>query len=129
MDLVDLISNESDKEREDDMSSLIVRFTARMRKRAASAQRRLPPTSKGQGDKRPKWSGPNEEAKKSSVVIIMDSPERALDALPTLEGATQDASKEACASLEDGAPTGGPPNADQAVSEAPATERTIGPPL
>ena len=43
--------------------------------------------------------------------------------------ATQDAFKEACASLEDRAPTGGPPNVDQVVSEAPSAETTIGPPL
>ena len=46
-----------------------------------------------------------------------------------LEGSAQDASKEACASLEDGAQTEGPPNADQAVSEAPSIETTVGPSL
>ena len=57
----------------------------------------------------------------------MDSPKQASDALSALEGAAQDSSKVACASLEDGAPTGGPPNVDQAVSEAPTIETTIGP--
>ena len=51
----------------------------------------------------------------------MDSPERASDALSALEGATQDASKKACALLEDEAQAEGPPNANQAVSEAPST--------
>ena len=37
MDRVDLISNEPAEEREDDMSSLVAGFTARMRKRAVSA--------------------------------------------------------------------------------------------
>ena len=62
-------------------------------------------------------------------MITVESLEQALDALPTLDGATQDAFKEAYASLEDGAPVEGPPNADQYVSEAPTTETTIGPPL
>ena len=59
----------------------------------------------------------------------MDSLERASDALPTLEGAAQDASREACASLEDGALARGPPKDDQAVSEAFAAETTICLPL
>ena len=59
----------------------------------------------------------------------MDSPERASDALSTLEGATQDASRETCASLEDGAPTGGPPNANQVVREAPSAKTVVGPSL
>ena len=62
-------------------------------------------------------------------MIIVDSPEGAPDALLTLEGAAQDASNEACASLGDRAPAGGPPNTDQVVREAHAAETTIGPPL
>ena len=58
----------------------------------------------------------------------MDSPERAFDALPTLEGAAQDASLDACASLEDGAPTKGPPNVDKVVGEA-LLETVVGPSL
>ena len=58
----------------------------------------------------------------------MDSlEERASDALSALEGATHDASKKACASLENEALAGGPPNADQAIREAPFAETTIGP--
>ena len=37
-----------------------------------------------------------------------------------LEGASQEASREACASLEDGVPVEGPPNADGVVGEAPS---------
>ena len=37
-----------------------------------------------------------------------------------LEGASHDASREACASLEDGVPIRGPPNADGFVGEAPS---------
>ena len=59
----------------------------------------------------------------------MDSPERASDALPALEGATQDASRETCASLEDGASVGRPSNANQVVSEAPSTKIVVGPSL
>ena len=40
----------------------------------------------------------------------MDSLDRDFDALPPLEGAAQDASKEAYASLEDGALAKRPPN-------------------
>ena len=57
----------------------------------------------------------------------MGSPERASNSLSTLEGAAQDASKEACASLEDGALVGGPPNADQVVREAPYVETIVSP--
>ena len=35
-------------------------------------------------------------------------------------GASHDASREACASLDDGVPTRGPPNADGVVGEAPS---------
>ena len=59
----------------------------------------------------------------------MDSPERASNALPALEGAAQDASREAYASQEDGALAEGPPNTYQVVSEAPSTETIVGPPL
>ena len=61
-------------------------------------------------------------------MITVDSPERAPDASLALEEAAQDASKEG-ASLEDEAPTEGPPNVDQAVREALAEETTTGPPL
>ena len=37
-------------------------------------------------------------------MISVDSPERALDALSTLEGDARGASREACVSLEDGTP-------------------------
>ena len=60
------------------------------------------PGSEVSGEKSPKRFGPDEKAQKCMAVITVDSPERALDALPALEGASQDASKKACASLEDG---------------------------
>ena len=100
-----------------------------MHKWSASTQGKTTPSSKVQGGKRSKWPSPDEEAQKIPVVIIADSLEQASNALSALEGATQDASKEAYASLEDGALAGGPPNAYQVVSEAPSTETIVGSPL
>ena len=98
-----------------------------MLKRAAIAQRKITSVSKGQGGKCPKLPGPNEEAQKSSVVSsdYYGLSRISLNALPALEGAAQNTSKEACVSLEDGALARGPPNTDQAVSEAPTAETTI----
>ena len=62
----------------------------------------------------------DEEAQKSLAVITVDSSERASDALSALEDASQDAFGEACASLEEGVPTEGPPDADGVVGEAPS---------
>ena len=118
VDWVNPISSESAEERESNMSSLIVGFSTRMSKRATSSQGETTLGSEASGEKHPKWSGPDEEAQNGQVVITMDSPEQASDALSALEGVAQDASEEACASLEDGASAGGPPNANQAVSEA-----------
>ena len=129
MDWVDPISSEPAKEREGDMSSVATGFVMRMRKWATSAQGETTPGSEVSGNKRPKRSDPNEEAQKSPTIITVDSPKRASDVVSALEGAAQDTSKEACASLEDGAPIGGPPNADQAVSEAPSIETNVSPPL
>ena len=122
VDWVDPISSEQVEERKGDMSSLVVGFFVRMRKWAVSAQGKTTPDSEVSGGKCPKLSGLDEEAQKSLAVITVDSPKQAFDSLPVLEGAAQDASKEACASLENGAPTEGPPNADQVVREAPSVE-------
>ena len=107
------------------MSSLAIGFVAPMCKRAASAQGETTPGSEVSGGKHPKRFGPDEEAQKSSPVIIVDSPERASDALPALEGASQDASKETYALLEDVVPTGGSPNADGVMGEV-ASEIAVG---
>ena len=98
-----------------------------MRKRAVSSQRETTSGSERPGGKSPKRSGPDEEAQKSPAMITVNSPEKAPDALPTLEGATQDAFKEACASLENEAPVERPPNIDKDVREALTAETTIGP--
>ena len=129
VDWVDPNISDSTKEREADMSNLAAEFVAQMRKRAASSQRETTPGSEVSSEKLPKRSGLDEEAQKSPAVIVVNSPKRASNVLPALEGATQDASREACASLEDGAPAGGLPNVDRAVSEAPTTKTTISPPL
>ena len=51
-------------------------------------------------------------------MVSVDSPERALGALPALEGGAEGAFVEACASLEDEAPTGEPPLDDEVAIEA-----------
>ena len=51
MDCKDPISSEPAEEREEDMSSLAVRFVAHMRKRATSAQRETAFGSKGPDNK------------------------------------------------------------------------------
>ena len=78
-----------------------------MRKQAVSFRGETTPSSEVSGGKRPKRSSLDEEAKKSPTVITVDSPERASDVLLTLEGVAQHASREACASLEDGVPAEG----------------------
>ena len=49
----------------------------------------------------------------------MDSPDRASDPLPALEGAPQDAPREACAPPEDEIPDEGSPGVEEVVVEAP----------
>ena len=56
----------------------------------------------------------------------MDSPEQAFDALLALEGALQNVSRKACASLEDGVSNGGPLDTDGVVGEA-LSEIAVGP--
>ena len=87
VDWADSKASDPTEEKEDDMSSLVARFVAGMCKRAASAHGETTPGSKVSGGKRPKQFGPDEEAHKSSVVIALNSPERASDALLALEGA------------------------------------------
>ena len=77
------------------------------------------PGFEGLGDKRPRRSGPKEEAQKSLTIIAVDSSERALEDMLALEGVAQGALQEACATLEDQAQAGGSPNTDQVVGEAP----------
>ena len=123
------ITSEPAEESEHDMSSLTAGFAMWMHKRAASAQGETTPCSEVLGGKRPKRSGLNEEVQKSPVVITSNSPKRASDALLALEGATKDASKDACASLEDGTLARRPQSIDKVVGEGPFAETTVGQPL
>ena len=61
MDRVDPIASDPTEEREDDMSSLVAGFSARMRKRAASAQGKTTPGFEVPGRKSPKRSGLNDK--------------------------------------------------------------------
>ena len=54
------------------------------------------------------------------MVITVDSPYQASGAPPSLKGASQDASEEACALLQDVVPIGGPLDAEGVVGEAPS---------
>ena len=65
MDWVDPNTSGLAKEMEDYMSSLSTEVVVRMRKRVASAQGETTPTSKVSNKKRPKRSGPDEEAQRS----------------------------------------------------------------
>ena len=56
----------------------------------------------------------------------MDSPKRDSEAIPTLEGATQESSREAGKALEDGVPAEGHSDTDRVVREA-YLEIAIGP--
>ena len=119
------IASEPAEESEHDMSSLAIKFFTRMFKQAASAQGETTPGSEVPGSKHPKRSGLNEEVQNSPTVITSDSLEQASDALPTLKGAAQDASKEACASLEDGTSTGGPPSINKVGARLPLQRQSL----
>ena len=73
MDWVDLNPSDSAEEGENDMSSLAVGLGEDY------------PDFEVSEEKFPKWSGPDKEAQKSPTIIVVDSPERSSDALPTLE--------------------------------------------
>ena len=119
MDWVGLAASESAEERAEDMFGLATGLVSWMRKHAASAQGETTPSFEVPCGKRPKQSGPDEEAQNSAAVITMDSPECASDVLPDLEGVAQDFPRKACALLEDGVLAGVPPNADRVTGEAP----------
>ena len=57
------------------MFGLVSSFSARIQKRAARAQGETTPNSELTGEKRPKLSSLDEEAKKSPMVINVDSPD------------------------------------------------------
>ena len=115
MDWKDLTVSESGEEREAEMSSLATGFAARIHKRATNAQGEATLGSEDPDGKCFKQSGPTEEVQISPTVISVDSPKRALSALQALEGHALGVSQEACASLEDRAPTGEPSLDDEAL--------------
>ena len=108
---------ESVEEEEPEMSSLVSSFSARMRKQAAR-EGETPPSAEASGGKRPKLTGPNEEAQKSPEVINVDSLDRAFVAQSSLEGGPQDAPRKAYAPSDDGILAGGSPNAEGVVAKA-----------
>ena len=107
MDLVDLGSTKSAEEGE--MSNIAVGFAAQMSKRATSAQREANLEFEVLSEKCRKQFGSGREVQESRVVVTLDSLERASEAIPALEGATQEAYREASKVLEDGVPAKGPP--------------------
>ena len=109
------------------MSSLVVGFVARMHKQVASAQGETTLSFEVLGGKRLKRSGLSDKVHRSPTIVTLDSPEQASDAQLDLEGSAQAASREACASFEDGALVGGLLHADQVVSEASFVETAVGP--
>ena len=99
-----IIANEPiDKE---EMSRLATGFATRMHKQAASSKGESTPISDG---KHPKRSSPGEEAQKDWAIISVDSPDRASNDRPVLEGAPSDSG----APLEEGIPTEGSSNVDE----------------
>ena len=101
------------------MSYLVSGFAMRMSKRAANA---LGLTASGvevPGGKGPKLVDLDEETQKNPMIINVDFPDQASDAQPALEGAPQDAPKEACAPSEDRIPAEGSLGAEGVVAEAP----------
>ena len=99
MDWASVLSNESTEEKE--MTMLATRFAALMRKRVASLDDEFTPIP---DRKCPKWSSPNKEAEKDWAIIPMDSPDRASNDQPVLEGALNEDS----ATQEEGIPFGDP---------------------
>ena len=111
--------SELTEEDEVEMFGLVSRFSARMRKRAASAQGETAPSFEVHGGKRPKLFGSDEEVEKSLTVINVDSPNRAFGALLALEDSPLGPSKEARVLPEGRIPTEGSPGAEGVVVEAP----------
>ena len=74
MEWADRISSKQVEETEEYMSSLVAGFAARMRKRAASAQRETISCFERPDGKQPKWSSLDGGVQKSPAVITMKSP-------------------------------------------------------
>ena len=96
----------------EEMPSLATRFATLMRKRAAGPKGETTPSFDG---KRMKWSSLDEEARKDWAVISVDSPDRASNDQPVLEGTPN----EAGAPLEKGISIRGPSNVEEIGEEVP----------
>ena len=81
MDWTDPTVSELVEEREAKMSSIAARFAVQMRKQATNAQGKATPGSEGPNNKDSRQSGLEEEAQKNLAVIVVDSPEQALDSV------------------------------------------------
>ena len=111
VDWMSIIASEPAEEEE--MSSLVVGFSVRMRKRATGSKGETTPRS---GGKRSRQSFLDDEVQTDWAIISMDSPGQAPNDQSALEGALN----EADASLEEGILVGGPPNVDEIGEKAPS---------
>ena len=80
MDWMNPEVSESIEEEEVKMLGLVSSFATRMRKRATSTQGDIALGAEASGGKRPKLTGPDEEALRIPPVINVDSLDRAFDA-------------------------------------------------
>ena len=111
------------------MSGLVVGFAIQIRKRAANAQEGTTPSLKVRGKKCSRLSKSNEEVQADPAVIDVDSLERVLEAPSAVGSASQDASRNACAVLEDEVLIEEFPRVDDASVKASLFEATDAPPL
>ena len=75
---------------EGEMSNLAVGFASWMRKQATSAQGEANPSFEIPGGKHHKQSGSSREVQEIQAVVTLDSLERALEAIPALEGTARE---------------------------------------
>ena len=106
------------------MSGLVVGFAMQMHRRATNAQKGTTPGLEVSEDKRSRLFRSDEEIQADPAVIDVDSPERVLKALSSIGGASQDASRKACAALEDEIPTREFPHVDDVSIKALLIEAT-----
>ena len=110
--------SQSTEEREAEMSGFVIGFAIQVRKWAANTQEGTTPSLKVPCNKHSRSSRSNEKVQATPAVIAVDSPERVLEASFVVGGAAQDASRNACAALEDEVPAGEFPLVDDSLFEA-----------
>ena len=111
MDWTSILANESTEKEK--MYMVAVGFATWMRKWVVDLEDESTPISDG---KRPRRSSPNEETYKDWAIIPMDSPDRAINDQPILEGAPSGVS----ALLEEKIPIGGPSNVEEIREGSPS---------